>query len=116
MTRSERSRLTDIRDRIDAISVAEALLNDGLDSDTGRIAFDAILYSLVVIGEAVKHLSSEVRNRHSHLPWSEITRLRDRLAHHYTQVDPSIIRRTIDRPLRDLRSIVETELDRSPLA
>ena len=116
MTRSERSRLTDIRDRIDAISDAEPLLNDGLDSDTGRIAFDAILYSLVVIGEAVKHLSSEVRSRHSHLPWSEITRLRDRLAHYYTQVDPSIIRRTIDQPLRDLRTVVEVELERPPFA
>ena len=115
MTRSERSRPSAIRDRIDAIAAAEPLLANGLESETGRVAFDAILYSLVVIGEAVKHLSDDVRDRHGHLPWSEITRLRDRLAHHYTQVDPTIIQVTIDRPLRNLRIAVETELARSPL-
>jgi uncharacterized protein with HEPN domain len=74
--------------------------------DEAQLAFDALLYRLVVIGEAVKALPDELLARQPQVPWSEIARLRDLLAHHYYRVDAQIIRRTVDAPLDELRDVV----------
>jgi uncharacterized protein with HEPN domain len=47
----------------------------------------AILYQLLVLGEAVKRLSVEFRERHSDVPWSRIAGMRDRIIHGYDSVD-----------------------------
>jgi uncharacterized protein with HEPN domain len=67
-------------------------------------AFDAILYDLLVIGEAVKALSAEIRERHPHVPWSQITGMRDVLAHDYFRILSDVVRTTIDRPLTVLEA------------
>ena len=36
------------------------------------------------------------------VPWREIARLRDLLAHHYYRVDAGVIRRTVEAPLDEL--------------
>jgi hypothetical protein len=58
------------------------------DDDEEQMAFDALLYRLLVIGEAVKALPHELLDRESDVPWREVARLRDLLAHHYYRVDP----------------------------
>jgi len=39
------------------------------------------------LGEAVKRLSVEFRERHSDVPWSRIAGMRDRIIHGYDSVD-----------------------------
>ena len=59
MTRDVGSRLGDLIARIEAIAVAEALMRRGeteADRELASTAFDAILYDLMVIGEAVRAL------------------------------------------------------------
>lgn len=73
------------------------------NDDEEQIAFDALLYRLLVIGEAVKALPADLLDQEPNVPWSEVARLRDLLAHHYYRVDPQIIRLTVDAPLRDLQ-------------
>jgi uncharacterized protein with HEPN domain len=113
VSRSSDQRLTDILDRISAIGVAEELLlgaevaeNSGLM----RTAFDAILYDLLVIGEAVKSLPADIKGRHQDIPWSEIAKMRDILAHIYFNVSGDVVRRTINDPLAALRAVCEAEL------
>ena len=57
---------------------------------------------LLVIGEAVKALPAALLDQQPQVPWHEVARLRDLLAHHYYRVDVQIIRRTVDEPLREL--------------
>lgn len=38
----------------------------------------AIVFQLLIIGEAVKRLSPEIRNQHAEIPWSLIARMRDK--------------------------------------
>ncbi len=38
---------------------------------------DAVLYNLAVIGEAVKHVPEDFRNRHLEVEWRKIAGLRD---------------------------------------
>ena len=47
----------------------------------------AILYQIVIIGEAVKRLSNDFRNQHSEVPWREIAGMRDILTHQYDRVE-----------------------------
>lgn len=111
MTRSSTERLRDIVARIDAIAVAESLLHHD-DPKVVATAFDAILYDLLVIGEAVRHVSAEIRERQSHVPWNDITKMRNLLAHVYFRVREATVRSTIDEPLAQLRSACEVELER----
>ncbi len=75
----------------------------------------AVLYQLLVIGEAVKRLSRPFRNRHSTIPWSLITGMRDHLIHAYDTVDWDEVWKTatIDIPslLAQIESLLPKESD-----
>ena len=47
----------------------------------------AVLHQLMVMGEAVKRLSSEFRDAHPGIPWALIAVMRDKLIHSYDEVD-----------------------------
>lgn len=53
--------------------------------------FDAVLFNLQVIGEAVKNLPDVARTALPEVDWSGPARLRDFIAHHYFSVDASIV-------------------------
>jgi len=109
--RSDHERLTDILDRIARIQCAETILRASEEQENtsaeGQVAFDAILYNLLVIGEAVKTLSPEFRRGQGANTWKDISGMRDILAHEYFRVDSTIVRATIDKPLRELKELCE---------
>jgi len=114
VSRSAQDRLGDIREAVaralHAVDVMERAAAAGED-DEEQMAFDALLYRLLVIGEAVKSLPADLLKREPNVPWREVSRLRDLFAHHYYRVDPQIIRRTVDSPLQDLRAAAQRLLD-----
>ena len=56
MSRSTKERIDDIEDAIQRIVSAEIKLEESVDTDDSDLFFDAMLYRLLVIGEAVKAL------------------------------------------------------------
>jgi len=99
-------RIEDILDRIRRIAIAERYMTESIgksDDEAAEMAFDAILYNLVVIGEAVKSLDTEMKLRSPHIEWKEIIGLRDLLAHQYFQIDVAVIKASIDQPLEAVR-------------
>ena len=70
-------RLTDAHDRV-SFAADEAV-------------FDAVLFNLLVIGEAVKKLPMEGVARLSASHRVGPARLRDLIAHHYFSIDPDIV-------------------------
>jgi uncharacterized protein with HEPN domain len=78
VTYRERDRLADIQAAIGAIRshLQRGDLSDGL-------IFDAVRIRLLEIGEAVKALPAELLDTQPAIPWREITRMRDHLAHRY---------------------------------
>lgn len=109
MSRTSRERLADISNAVDGVRRAvEALEHADAEKaeDAAQVAFDALLYRLVVIGEAVKALPAELLALQPQVPWREIAKLRDLLAHHYYRVDAQVIRRTVEAPMEQLRSAV----------
>ncbi len=76
LTYREQQRLADIQAAIDAIRshLQRGDLSDGL-------VFDAVRIRLLEIGEAVKALPAEVLSSQPAIPWAQIARMRDHLAH-----------------------------------
>lgn len=66
----------------------EALEGHTLDEflDDWRLQ-SIVQHQLMVLGEAVKRLSAEFRERHSELPWKAIAGQRDVVVHQYDEVD-----------------------------
>ncbi len=58
----------------------------GLDFDqfvSNRMAYDAILRNVELIGEAAKNVPPDIRARYPEVEWREIAGLRDVVAHEY---------------------------------
>ncbi|MBI2569531.1 MAG: DUF86 domain-containing protein [Candidatus Schekmanbacteria bacterium] len=51
----------------------------------------AFVRSLEIIGEAVKQLPNDLKQRHTHLDWRAMAGMRDRLIHSYFGVDYDIV-------------------------
>ena len=87
----------------------------------GRKAFfdstmvqDAVIRNLEVIGEAVKQLPADLRQRYPRIPWRSITALRNVLIHEYFGVDLEIVWRVVQRRLPTLKRHIEVMLSRMP--
>jgi uncharacterized protein with HEPN domain len=48
---------------------------------------DGVVRQLMILGEACKHLSPEIRQAHPEIPWKKIAGFRDVLIHDYFEVD-----------------------------
>lgn len=67
----------------------------------------AILYQIVIIGEAVKRLSVKFRNQHPEIPWREIAGMRDILTYQYDRVEVDEIWGVIQDDIPQLLSMIE---------
>jgi len=75
----------------------------------------AVLYQLIVIGEAVKRLSFELRKQHPEIPWAAMAGMRDHLIHGYDIVDWEAVWRTATRDIPDLLRKLEAFLPQGGL-
>lgn len=101
MSHRERQRLADIQAAIDAIRshLQRGDLSDGL-------IFDAIRIRLLEIGEAVKALPDDLLAIEPAIPWRQIARMRDHLAHRYFDTAHAILQATVTEDLPDLERAV----------
>lgn len=84
-----------------AIAFLGGMTLEELVEDT--ICQSAILYQLLILGEAVKRLSSDLREKFPQIPWRQVAGMRDVLIHRYDDIDLREVRDTV---LRDLPKLV----------
>ena len=97
MSRPEELRLRDV---LAAIETIRAHIAGG---EFDRKTSDAVLYNLVVIGEAAARIGDETRERAAEIPWTRIVGLRNLVTHEYFRVeldDDSGHRGQLARPAR----------------
>jgi uncharacterized protein with HEPN domain len=109
VTYRDRQRLADIQAAIDAIRahLQRGELPDGL-------VFDAVRIRLLEIGEAVKALPADLLDSQPSIPWRQITRMRDHLAHRYFDTAHAILQATVDDDLPQLERAVAAMVDALP--
>lgn len=74
----------------------------------------AILYQVIVVGEATKRLSTNFRNAHSELPWKDIAGMRDILAHQYDRINLDTLWDVIQNDIPELIELLAPLLPKQP--
>lgn len=87
--------LSMIQKRTTSIKCAD----DFITSPSGTLRLDAVCMNLIALGEAVKGLDKitkgEFLPQYPQIYWSGVMRMRDKIAHHYFEVDPEVVYVTI---------------------
>jgi len=86
-------------DYINGVSYADTLKDEEKQ--------DAIIRKIEVAREATKGLSAELRERYDRIPWRAIAGMRDKLIHHYFDVDLDVVWDTVTREIPELIPEIE---------
>ncbi|MGY6530123.1 MAG: HepT-like ribonuclease domain-containing protein [Cyanobacterium sp.] len=76
------------------------------DLKTNEEKQSAILYQVIIIGEAVKRLSTDFRSNNSTVPWKEIAGMRDILAHQYDRINIDTLWDVVNRDIPELKTMI----------
>ena len=102
-----RSLLLYCDDILDAIEAIRGYIQ-GVDFEAFAVdpmRSDAVLYQLVIIGEAVRQIPEAVRERHPEIEWRKVVGMRDVVVHGYHRVELSIVWSIAVTQLEPLRAI-----------
>lgn len=105
MSRREVLRLSDIRNAV--ATIRDHIATGPFDEKTA----DAVLYNLVVIGEAAAQISYETRARAPDIPWTKIVGLRNLIAHEYFRIDLEVIQAIVSEQLDQLDETAKRLID-----
>ncbi len=109
MPRDYKVFLQDALDAIEDIVAFVGTMNLG-EFQADKKTLHAVVRNLEVIGEAVKAVPHDVRERHPQVPWQRIAGLRDILIHHYFRIDVDIVWDVVQNKLPELRQQLQTIL------
>ena len=68
---------------------------------------DAVVRNLEIIGEAVKSVTEETKEKETSIQWHDFARVRDKLIHHYFGVNFDIVWKIIQEDLPVLFDSIE---------
>lgn len=77
------------------------------DMSNDRMCFHAVVYNIMIIGEAANMLTKEFRDETPETPWREIIDMRNVLVHGYYIASPKFVWDTYTNDLPVLREQVE---------
>lgn len=94
--------LANIEDALSMIIERSSVVHspdDFLNSPDGMMRLDAICMNLIALGEAVKGLDKitkgELLSAYPEIYWSGVMRMRDKIAHHYFEIDAEVVFKTL---------------------
>src|SRR5947208_984758 len=104
MDRSFTPRLTDIVEPIERI--AGVIQNLSLEEfETSWEKRWLVERGMLIISEASRHLSAELKNRHPEIPWSKVAGIGSVLRHDYERIAPDIIWKLVNTDLAVLDKV-----------
>lgn len=98
-------RLRHLRDAAEkAMKFSEGKTRQSLDDD--ELLRLGLTKLVEIVGEAAKQVSEPTRATYSEVPWSAAARMRDRLIHHYFDIDLDVLWITITDDLPRLLELL----------
>lgn len=94
-----------LRHMLDAIARIEEY-TQGLEYEgfmDNHLIQDGVIRQIEIIGEATKHLSKGIREKHPEIPWKDMTGMRDKLIHDYLSVDLDAVWDTVEKDIPALK-------------
>ena len=86
-------------------------VNDFLCSPEGMLRLDALCMNLIALGESVKNLdkitNGELLSLYPETYWKGIMRIRDKIAHHYFDIDAEIVLATLKKDISPLSKTID---------
>jgi uncharacterized protein with HEPN domain len=73
--------------------------------------YDAVMRNFQIIGEAVKHIPKEIRDKYKHVEWKKIAGLRDVIVHEYFGVKDTVIWDAIKSGVPEIKIVIESILE-----
>lgn len=87
------------------LAFAKGITKDDIENNEEKKA--AILYEIIVIGEATKRLSNELRLQYPEIPWKDMAGMRDILAHQYDRVNINTLWDAVWKDIPELIILIE---------
>jgi len=110
MKRNVKLYLQDIWESILAIEeYTQNLSEDRFYSN--RQVQDAIIRRLEIIGEAVKNIDDDIRDKYPQIPWKKIAGMRDIIAHEYFGVKLDRVWDVVRKDLPNLKEKIGTVIE-----
>ena len=108
--RNDPKRLKDILQAIDTIlQYIEGLDMSAFIAD--KRTYHAVIYNLMIMGEAANMLTHEFREAHNQTQWRQVTNMRNFLIHGYHNVEEDLVWEAVSKDLQPLREQIEKYLD-----
>ncbi len=106
----DKGRLDHILECINNIfEFAEGKTFEQIEGD--KMCYFAIVYQLVIIGEAANMLTKEIREARPQTPWREIVSMRNFIVHGYNVVDKNEVWSVIQDDLLPLKQQIEEYIE-----
>ena len=81
------------------------------DMKADMMCYHAVVYNIMIIGEAANLLTKDFRDRHSAVPWRDIDDMRNALVHGYITTNPQLVWETYTNDLPLLREQIIQYID-----
>lgn len=94
-----------LKDIVAAMESIEAFIA-GIDFETFQTddkTASAVMRKLEIIGEAVKQVPDEIRQKYPQVPWKEMAGMRDKLIHFYFGVDYFLVWKAITERVPEIK-------------
>ncbi len=97
-----------IRHMVDAVETALRFVasKERSDLDSDEMLVLALTKLVEIVGEAAKQVTVTTRDLYPAVPWPAAARMRDRLVHHYFDIDLDVLWSTVESDLPGLLDVL----------